>query len=102
MNEIHICNIKNGVLYIPREVGIPDGEYVLMPGVRCNFSLMTHTAFENAMKNLTESPDDHKRLLRHIFSHAVMGEVSGQKISVPISFIENADLKDCATVEFWK
>lgn len=102
MDEIHICDIKDGVLHIPSEANTPDGEYVLTPGMRCNFSIMSHAAFESAVQALERSADGHKRLLRNIFSHAITVEITDQKTIVPCSFIDNADIKDCATVEFVK
>ena len=100
MSEIHICSLKNGILYIPKEANAPDGEYIIAPGMRCNITIFTHTAFEKMTEVILNGNDAHQRLYRHIESRACIGEIKGQKTTVPDVLLESIDGDGCVTVEF--
>lgn len=100
MSEIHICSLKNSILYIPKEANAPDGEYIIAPGMRCNITVFTHASFEKMTEVMLKGNDGHQRIYRHIASRAYTGEIKEQKITVPDLLCESIDGDGCVTVEF--
>lgn len=100
MNEIHICDLKNGILYIPKEANAPDGEYVIAPGMRCNITVFTPAAFEKMTELMSSGNDGHQRFYRYIASRAYIGEIKRQKATVPHALCDGIDGNGCVTVEF--
>ena len=92
--------MENDVLSVPREAGLGDGEYILTSGVRCTYTIFSHSAFEKAVEALSGGDDTHKRLMRRVLANAYRVSAVQGKIHIPAVLFEHAGGESNVTVEF--
>ncbi|MBQ9939958.1 MAG: hypothetical protein IJO74_00240 [Clostridia bacterium] len=102
INEIHICEISDGKLFVPEETGVCDGKYIIIPGARCCFGLYSEQEFENFMQNKCNVPEKYRNsVMRCILKYNNYSESKNGKIPLSWVLLEHACGEKFVTVEIF-